>query len=68
MYIHLEAEQIGLHMEVDECYVWNDAVKITVYGFICITIFINHIRYLTAYENSKRVLLIKGGRIIEIGG
>ena len=65
--IHLEAENIYLHMMVDDCYVYNDdVVKISIYGFINIRIFINYIKYLSVFDNeNSRILLIKNGEIIE---
>ena len=64
-YIHLEAENIRLHMEVEECYVDSDGtLRIATYGFISIRAFINRISYFSAFEDNERTIFIKDGKLL----
>ena len=64
-YIHLEAEQIRLHMDVEECYVDSDGTLwIATYGFISIRVFINMISYFSAFKDNERIIFIKDGKLL----
>lgn len=64
MFIHLEAEQINLHMKVDNCYHNDKKLLIDVYGFINLCVFIDEVQYFSLFDNRKCTLLIKDGEII----
>ena len=66
MFLHLEANNINLHMDVDECFFNNnDKVEIHTYGFIHIFIFINEVQYLSCFDDGNCILLIKDGEILK---
>ena len=74
MFVHLEAKNLSLHMNVDECYTYTkrygfnqyyDLCKIQVYGFIEIIIFINGVKYLSLFDKGNCTLLIKDGEILK---
>lgn len=66
MFIHLETEQVQLHMSVEECFFNNhDRVEIYIYGFIHIEVFIDEVQYLSCFDEGKCVLLIKHGEILK---
>lgn len=66
MFVHLETEQVRLHMNVDECFFNNyDKVEIHIYGFIHIDIFIDKVQYLSCFDKGNCTLLIKNGKILK---
>ena len=73
MFVHLEAKNLNLHMNVDECYTYTkrygynqyyDLCKIQVYGFIEISVFIDDVKYLSLFDKGLCTLLIKNGEIL----
>lgn len=66
MFIHLEANQIRLHMDVDKCFTnrW-EKVEVHMYQFIYLEIFIDKIQYLSCFDKGNCILLIKDGEILK---
>ena len=70
MFVHLETEQLNLHMDVDECHVEErfpqpyDFVHIRVYMFIHIRMLLAKVQYLSLFDDGECILLIKNGEIL----
>ncbi len=66
MFVHLEAENIRIHLDVDDCFHnINNKVEINVYGFIHIGIFLDEVQYLSCFDDGECTLLIKNGEILK---
>lgn len=66
MFVHLEAENIRIHMDVDDCFHnINNKVEINAYGFIHIGIFLDEVQYLSCFDDGECILLIKNGEILK---
>lgn len=63
MFIHLEANQIRLHMDIDDCYVEDSIIVVSIYNFIDLWINIYFVQYLSLFDEGKCILLIKDGEI-----
>ena len=66
MFIHLEANEVRLHMNIDDCFFNNcDKVEIHRYGFINLDVFLNEVQYLSCFDKGNCTLLIKEGEILK---
>lgn len=66
MFIHLEANQIKLHMSIDNCYVdENGIVVISAYNFFDLWINKYFVQYLSLFNGKECILLIKNGEILK---
>jgi len=64
MFVHLEARQMNLHMDIDKCEEDDGIVYISVYGFIELWINVKIVQYLSLFDDGLCVLLIKDGEIL----
>jgi hypothetical protein len=66
MFVHFEARNINIHLDVEECFCnTNGKVEINVYGFIHIGIFLDEVQYLSCFDDGECTLLIKNGEILK---
>ena len=65
MFVHLEANQMRLHMNIDNCYVEDGIVVISIYNFIDLWINKYFVQYLSLFDEGKCILLIKNGEILK---
>ena len=63
MFVHLEARQMNLHMDIDMCEEDDGIVYISAYGFIELWINVKIVQYLSLFDEGKCILLIKDGEI-----
>ena len=64
MFVHLEARQMNLHMDIDKCEEDDGIVYISVYGFIELWVNVKIVQYLSLFDDGLCVLLIKDGEIL----
>lgn len=65
MFVHLEARQMNLHMDIDMCEEDDGIVYISAYGFIELWINVKIVQYLSLFDEGKCILLIKDGEILK---
>ena len=65
MFIHLEARQMNLHMDIDKCEEDDGIVYISTYGFIELWINVKIVQYLSLFDDGECTLLIKNGEILK---
>ena len=65
MFIHLEANQIRLHMNIDDCYIDGSIVVVSIYNFTDLWINRYFVQYLSCFDKGNCTLLIKDGEILK---